>query len=128
LLAFNHQADLQTNADLMRAAIDDVVSGEITWATRSVELDGVKVKAGDIIGLVDDRLVAAASSVEEVVWRMMEEMALADREILTLYYGNGVKAEQANGLADEIRERYPDQEIEVIEGSQPHYHYIISAE
>jgi DAK2 domain fusion protein YloV len=128
LLAFNYQADLHTNADLMRAAADDVESGEITTATRSVELDGVQVEAGEIIGLVNERLVASASTIDRVMWQMLEEMALTDREILTLYHGDGVTDEQVNDLAAKARERYPDQEIEVIEGGQPHYHYIISVE
>lgn len=128
LLAFNYQADLQTNVDLMRAAADEVKSGEITTATRSVELNGVQVEAGEIIGLVNERLVASGSTIEQVVWQMMEEMALADHEILTLYYGNGVRTEQADLLAAKIGERYPDQEIEVVEGGQPHYHYLLSVE
>jgi DAK2 domain fusion protein YloV len=128
VLAFNYQADLQTNVDLMRAAAQEVESGEITTATRSVELDGVQVQEGDIIGLVNERLVASGSTIEQVVWRMMEEMALADLEMLTLYYGDGIQPEKADLLAAKIQERYPEQEIEVVAGDQPHYHYIISAE
>jgi DAK2 domain fusion protein YloV len=128
LLAFNYQADLNTNADLMSAAINDVQSGEITTATRSVELDGVSVKAGDVIGLVNERLVASAPTLEQVLWPMLEEMELHMREILTLYYGNGVAIEQADVLAASVGERYPDQEIELVEGGQPYYHYILSVE
>lgn len=128
LLAMNFQADLETNAEFMRAAADDVESGEITTATRSVELDGVKVEQGEIIGLVNDRLVAAGKTIEEVVWPMLEEMALIDREILTLYFGDGINARQAVRLAEKISERFPDQEIELVDGGQPHYHYILSVE
>ena len=106
----------------------DTASGEITTATRSVELDGVAVKAGEIIGLVNDRLTASGCTVEQVLWPMLEEMALAEREILTLYYGDGVKAHQVDLLTAAIRERYPDQEVETVDGSQPHYHYILSVE
>jgi DAK2 domain fusion protein YloV len=128
LLAFNFQADLTTNTELMRAAVDDVESGEITTATRTVELDGVQVQTGEIIGLVNERLVASGNTVEQVVWPMLQEMTLADREILTLYYGDGIEAEQVHGLAAKIGERYPEQEIELVEGGQPHYHYILSVE
>jgi DAK2 domain fusion protein YloV len=128
LLAFNYQADLQTNVELMRAAAQDVESGEITTATRSVELDGVQVQEGDVIGLVNERLVAAGPTIEHILWQMLQEMALDEREILTLYYGQEVPFEQANLLATQVQERYPEQEIEVVEGNQPHYHYIISAE
>jgi DAK2 domain fusion protein YloV len=128
LLAFNYQADLKTNVELMRSALNDVESGEITTATRSVELDGVQVKEGEIIGLVNERLVASGPTVEQVLWPMMEQMALAEREILTLYYGNGINSEQVEHLAAKISVRYPDQEIELVEGGQPYYHYIISVE
>ena len=128
LLAFNYQADLDANIDLMRAAAKDVESGEITTATRSVELDGVQVKEGDVIGLVNGRLTTSGSTIDQVVWPMIQEMALDEREILTLYHGQGVQPEHADLLAAQIQERYPDQEIEVVEGNQPHYHYIISAE
>ncbi len=128
LLAFNFDADLQANADLMRAAADEVQSGEITAATRTVELDGVHAKVGEIIGLVNERLMASGPTIDQVMWQMLEEMNLADYEILTLYYGNGVEAEHANLLAAKVNERYPDQEIEVVEGNQPHYHYILSVE
>ncbi len=128
LLAFNYQADLQTNIDLMRSAAQDVESGEITTAIRTVELDGVQIQKGDVIGLVNERLVASGPSIEHILWQMLEEMALDEREILTLYYGQGIQLERANLLAAQIQERYPEQEIEVVEGNQPHYHYIISAE
>jgi DAK2 domain fusion protein YloV len=128
LLALNYQADLETNVEFMRAATDDVQSGEITTATRSVEIDGVKVRKGEVIGLVNEHLVTSGPTVEAVVWSMLEEMDLADREILTLYYGNGINEEQAEGLAAKISTRYPDQEIELVDGGQPHYHYILSVE
>jgi dihydroxyacetone kinase-like predicted kinase len=128
LLALNYQADLDTNAGLLRAAAEDVESGEITTATRSVEIDGVKVKTGEIIGLVNERLVASGPTVEHVMWPMLDAMGLENREILTLYYGNGVNAEQADHLAAKISERFPDQEIELVDGGQPHYHYILSVE
>jgi len=128
LLAFNYQADLETNAELMQIAMEEVETGEITTATRSVEINGIQVQAGEIIGLVNEELVTAGKTVEDVVWSMMEKMALADREILTLYYGNGVVGEQAGQLAAKINARYPAQEVEVVEGGQPHYHYILSVE
>jgi uncharacterized protein len=128
LLAFNYQAGLTTNVELMRNALEEVQSGEITTATRSVELDGIHVQAGDVIGLVNDRLVCSGPAVHDVIWPMLEEMDLAGREILTLYYGNEIAPEQAEDLAAHVRERYAEQEIELVEGGQPHYHYILSVE
>ncbi len=128
LLSLNYQADLETNAELMRAAAGEVESGEVTTATRSVRIDGIKVKSGELVGLVNERLVVSGPTVEHVISPMLEDMGLAEREILTLYYGNGVNADQADALAAEIRARYPDQDVELIDGGQPHYHYILSVE
>lgn len=128
LLALNYQADLETNVQLMRAAADDVESGEITTAIRSVEMDGISVKEGEIIGLVNERLLISARTIEQVIWPMLAEMALEDREILTLYYGDGTRADQVDQLVAKIEERYPDQEVEVVNGGQPYYFYILSVE
>jgi len=128
LLALNYQADLAANERFMQAAADDIESGEITSATRSVELDGIKVVEGEIIGLVNERLVASGPTIEHVVWPMLEEMNLSQREILTLYLGDGVELEYAELLGARIAERFPDQELELIDGGQPHYHFILSVE
>lgn len=128
LLALNYQADLTDNERFMNAAADDVESGEITTATRSVELNGIRVTQGDIIGLVNERLVASGPTVEHVLWPMLETMDLAEREILTLYFGDGVEPEAAELLSAQVADRFPDQELELVDGGQPHYHYILSVE
>ena len=128
LLAFNPQADLDTNLPAMEAAMEEVTTGEITTATRSVEMNGVTVAAGQVIGLVDDQLAAAGDRIEEVIWVTLEKMNAAEQEVITLYYGDDVSQEEAEALAEAIRQRYPEQEVEVIEGGQPHYHYILSVE
>ena len=68
------------------------------------------------------------TTIEEVAQALLKEMNSADREIITLYYGETVSESDANALADLLQEGWPDQEIEVIAGGQPHYHYILSAE
>jgi dihydroxyacetone kinase-like predicted kinase len=111
----------------MRAARDNVVTGEITTATRSVELDGVKVKSGQVIGLVDGKLSAAGNDLPTVVHDILKQIA-DDREVITMYYGDHVTEADANQLVDSLRADYPNQEFDVIWGGQPHYHYILSAE
>jgi dihydroxyacetone kinase-like predicted kinase len=128
MLAFNTQADLDANARSMAAAARNVRTAEITVATRSVEVNGVQVKAGQPIGLLDDALTASGASIDDVVWKMLEQMQAAERELATMYYGAGVSANDANALADAIRARYANLEIEVVEGGQPHYPYIFSLE
>jgi DAK2 domain fusion protein YloV len=128
MLAFNRQAELAANAQAMEAAARRVLTGEVTRATRSVEMNGVTVKEGQPIGLLEDVLSAAGESLEDVVWKLLEQMHVQDRELLTIYYGNSVSAEAAGALADTIRTRYPHLEIEVVGGGQPHYPYILSLE
>ena len=97
-------------------------------AVRDVRLDGLEVNEGQIIGLLDGELVAAGSDVDDVVMELMQRLDADEAEILTLYYGETISESIAQGLVDQLETHYPDAEIEVINGGQPHYHYIISAE
>lgn len=128
LLAINYQDDFETNVAAMRRAMTDIETGEITTATRSATINGVQVTDGQIIGLHNGELKVTSTKIEEVARALLKEMNSADREIITLYYGETVSESDANALADLLQEGWPDQEIEVIAGGQPHYHYILSAE
>ena len=109
-------------------AFSAIKTGEITVATRTVEIDGVNVKSGEVIALLDGKLVASASSVEEGCLKLLEKAKADEHELITLFYGQEMPHAEANRIADEIREKYSDQEIEVQEGGQPHYQFIISVE
>jgi hypothetical protein len=128
LLAINYQADFDTNVAAMTSAIEEVETGEITTATRSATINGLAVADGEIIGLHNGELKASGKKIDEVVQTLLKEMGAAEREIITLYYGKDVSEEEANALADLLQQRWHDQEIEVIAGGQPHYHYILSVE
>ncbi len=128
LLAFNYQSDLDTNVELMTEALGNIQAAEVTRAVRSVKINGLQVEEGQYIGLLNGDLVSAGETLTDVVLDLLEKMGAEELEIITLYYGEGVSAEDARALADLIAERYPDQEIEVVEGDQPHYPYIISGE
>lgn len=128
LLAFNHQAGLEENAETMERAAREVHTGEVTTATRDASLNGVQVRQGQIIGLQDDQLVVSGDTVDQVVEALLDRMGVADLEIVTLYYGAGVRQEEAEALAARLQEKYPDQTFEVVYGGQPHYFYILSAE
>lgn len=128
LLAFNAEGEFEAVCKSMDNAAEHVQTAEITQAVRSVQLDGLNVSEGDIIGLVNDRLVTAGSNLEQVVFDTLERMRAADFEILTVYYGADVTHAQAEEMARKIKGRLPEQEVEVVEGGQPFYAYIISAE
>lgn len=112
----------------MTSALNEIDTGEITIATRNVELNGVEVKEGEIIALHNGELVLAAESIEVACLRLLENGLVEDRELITLFYGANMLKTDVNRLADLIRSTYPDLEVEVQEGGQPHYHLIISIE
>jgi DAK2 domain fusion protein YloV len=128
LLALDRNSELSEAADKMSEACGQVASGEIAVATRSVELDGVTVEEGQIIGVVDGRLRAAGSNIDEVLKTVLVEIEIEDRELVSIYYGQDVTESDAEQIADKLRDLYPDVEVEVLAGGQAIYRYIIGAE
>ena len=112
----------------MSAAIKEVEAGEITTATRSVEIDGVSVNEGETIVLHNGKLVLSAPSLEQALLGFLEKANAQDFELLTIFYGADLNHQEVNRLADKVRRIYSEQEIEIQEGGQPHYHFIISLE
>lgn len=117
----------QVTGDMI-SALDEVESGEITTATRSVEIDGVQVKEDQTIALLNGKLVAAAHSVEEACMTILKKGHADHFELITLFYGEEIQKSEVNRIADIIRRTYPEQELEVQEGGQPHYQFIIAIE
>jgi len=128
LLALNYQADLETNVEIMAQAASTIQTAEITTAVRSVQINGIGVLAGEVIGLVNGALKAKGPSPVDVALATLAEIGSEAYEIITIYYGDTVTADEAQALAEEIENQYPEQEVEVVDGGQPHYHYILSAE
>ncbi len=128
LLAFNPDGDVEAIAEKMNKSLDLVKAGEITVATRSVEIDGLSCEEGQVIALMDGKLVCSAKSVEEGCLCMLGKAKADEHELITLFYGEDLTATEANRISDKVREAYPGQEIEVQDGGQPHYQFIISVE
>ena len=129
LTAFNPEVSLDENVEAMTEALTEVRTGEITTAVRSTKVNGVEVEKGDVIGLLDGKLAYVGNSPEEVALALLQKMLeTGEYELFTIYYGADVDEERAERLADQVRERYPDLEVEVYQGGQPHYHYIVSLE
>ncbi|MCL4274954.1 MAG: DAK2 domain-containing protein [Anaerolineales bacterium] len=128
MLSFLPDGEVEAVAGKMNRAMSDVKTGEVTVATRSVEIDGVKVRDGQVIALLDGKLVVSAESVEQSVMDLLEKAGAAGHEIVTLFYGEGMSHADANHIADAIGGKYPNLEVELQEGGQPHYQFIISIE
>jgi uncharacterized protein len=128
LLAFNNDGDLHTNVDLMERAAAQIQTVEITRAVRSVHINGLKVEKGQIIGLLNGQLVRAGDDLRSVTEEVLQAIDIERYEVITIYWGSEVTKDHAEALAAWIREHHSGQEVEVVEGNQPYYQYIISAE
>jgi uncharacterized protein len=112
----------------MNDALVDVETGEITIATRSVEIDNVQVQEGEIIALHNGKLILAAASLEEACLELLKAAHADHFELITMFYGDNIPKAEVFRIADKVRAIYPAQEIEVQEGCQPHYQFIIAIE
>lgn len=128
LLAFDYEADIQTNADLMKRAYNTVKTIEICRAVRATQINGLKIKKKQIISLLDNELVTAGNNTIDVLLSTLAKVNLKKNEILTLYYGADTQLAEAEKTANTIRDKYPHLQVEIIKGDQPHYSYIVSIE
>ena len=128
MFAWDPAGDFDTVVQAMSEALKDVRFAEITVATRSVEIDGVAVQEGQTIGLLNGKLACSDDDLEKVLFATLDAGDAANAELITLYHGADLPAVRAHQLADKIRERHPQHEVEVLEGSQPHYLLILSIE
>lgn len=128
MLRLYPEGTLEENEESMREAITEVHTGEITISTRSVEIEGVQVEKGQVIALHDGKLVSSAPTIEEALDELFQKAHLDEIERITFFYGEGITQQQVNKLGDRVREGYPDKEIEIHEGGQPHYQLIIAFE
>jgi hypothetical protein len=127
-IAFNFERDIAGNVEAMTQAAKLVVTVEITTATRSVTVDGVEARDGQVIGLIDDKLVIAVDSVIEAVNKLLELVLVEDHELVTFYYGNGMTRHDAEVIVNKVRDRYPAQVVDLYEGQQAHYYFLIGIE
>ena len=112
----------------MMDAFDDVQTGEITTATRNVEIDGVQVEEGQIIALLNGKLVYSTTDLSDACINLLNKAQAENYELITLFSGLNVTPEEVEQICQVIQENFPDQEVEIQEGCQPHYQFIISIE
>ena len=128
LLAFNFQADMQTNVAAMEQAAHAVHTVEVTRAVRDAEVDGINVSAGQTMGIYDGRVVCFADTAADALLSTFGRAPIAEMEIVTLYWGAEASEQTAQALAGQIRDAHPALAVEVVEGGQPHYPYVASLE
>jgi len=128
LLRLIPNGEFEDVVENMISALNDVQTGEITTATRTVEIDGVEVNEGEIIVLHNGKLILSSDNLQDACFQFLEKADVDDYELITMFYGANIPKTEAFRIADLIRESHPDHEIEVQDGGQPHYQFIMSIE
>lgn len=119
---------VEVNTKRMIEEMQNVKTGQVTYAVRDTTMDGKTIKAGDIMGIGEKEIRAVGSDITDVTFELIGCLADEDSELVSLYYGQEVTEEDANALADRITEAYPDLDVEVNAGGQPIYYYVLSVE
>jgi fatty acid kinase len=128
LLAFDYEADFNSNADLMEKSLSSVKTIEITRSVRTTKVNKISIKRRQPIGILDDELVAAGDTNLDVINKVLDSIDLDASEVVTIYYGAETEPSEAEEISASITKNYPNLQVEIIKGGQPHYSYIISIE
>ena len=128
LLGFNPESDLDGNTASMEENLSTVKSGEVTHAIRDTELDGIQIKKGDFMGIVDGKIKVTRPDMIDTSVAMVQSMLDEDSEIVTIIYGTDATEEEANKIEDAVMAIDGDLEVEIHEGDQPVYPFVISVE
>jgi len=128
MIAFSPDMGVEENEKAMKEAMSKVSSAEVTYAVRNTVIEGRAIAEGNIICIGDRGLLSVSETVQEAVSEALNAMLRPDSEIITLYYGEDVREEEAEQLAKKLREEHPEQELELQPGGQPVYYYFISVE
>ena len=122
------EADVDTNLETMEEGIKNVKTGQVTYAVRDTHIDDKTIHEGDIMGIGDQGILSVGQSVEETTKEMLEAMVDEDTELISMYYGQDVLAEDAEKFAEAVAELYPDVDVDLHSGGQPIYYYVVSVE
>lgn len=128
MLAFNGEQSLEENKTAMTEMLDSVVSGQITNAIRDTAIDGVEIHEGDYLGMVDGKIILSEADKYQATLDTLNKMISEDIEIITIVVGEEGTQAEAEKLSEAIEASYPDLEVEIHEGKQPVYPYLLSAE
>lgn len=129
LIVFNPEATLEENYEAMTAAKDEVKTGQVTYAVRDTNSNGVDIKQDDIIAISGSSIICSEKDIQSAIIKLLEDMVHTDEDdIITLYYGKDVTEAEAEALTGIISEKYSDMDVELHQGNQPVYYYILSVE
>ena len=129
MLAYNPEHEAQENFQDMCAAIDSVKTGQVTYAVRDTEMENKIIKEGDILGLYNGKIAASGQDIDETAFELLQDMYdEKENDLITVYYGQDVSEEQAEKLRERLEEQFDGADVELHNGGQPLYYYILSVE
>lgn len=128
MIGFVDDMSVEENKEAMIDSMSYVKTGEVTYAVRDTVIDDKEIKEGNIMGIGDEGMLAVGEEIADTTVEMIKEMQDEDSEIVSIYYGEGVTKDDADALVEKISDELPDLEVEVYEGGQPVYYYIVSVE
>ncbi|WP_032121779.1 DAK2 domain-containing protein [Clostridium amazonitimonense] len=125
---FNPDIEVEENVEVMKESIESVTTGSVTYAVRDTEMDGIQIKEGNILGIVEGKIKEVGSEVFEVTESLLGKMVDEDKSLITLFYGSDCDKNKVEEFAKKLEEIYEDLDIQCYEGKQPLYYFIISVE
>ena len=128
IINFMPDQDANANEAMMCEEIQNVKTGQVTYAVRDTHIDDKEIHEGDIMGIADQGIIAVGESVEKVSLEMLQTLVDEDTSLISLYYGEDVQEEDASKLAEEVEALYPEIDIDLHLGGQPIYYYVMSVE
>lgn len=128
IINFMPDADAKTNEEAMLEEVKNVKTGQVTYAVRDTRIDDKEIHEGDIMGIGDHGILAVGSEIRKTTLDMLEQLVDEDSELISIYYGEEVKEEDANELIEQIEELYPDADVDAHFGGQPIYYYVLAVE
>ncbi len=128
IISFMPDADAKTNEETMLSEIKNVKTGQVTYAVRDTRIEDKEIHEGDIMGIGDNGILAVGSSVEHTALEMLAELVDDDSELISVYYGEEVKEEDAEAFVSKIEALYPDVDVDAHSGGQPIYYYVLAVE
>ena len=128
MIGFVDDMSVEENKEAMIDSMSYVKTGEVTYAVRDTVIDDKEIKEGNIMGIGDEGMLAVGEKIADTTVEMIKEMQDEDSEIVSIYYGEGITKDDADALVEKISDELPDLEVELYEGGQPVYYYIVSVE
>ncbi|MPL94551.1 hypothetical protein SDC9_40705 [bioreactor metagenome] len=125
---FNPELEVDENVENLKEAREMVKTGSVTYAVRDTEMDGIEIKEGNILGLIEGKIKRVGKSYFDITEEILSDMIDEDSELITIFYGADVTEEEAEEFAEKIEEKYEELDVQCYKGAQPLYYFLVSVE